>query len=309
MVIALEKPRSSNVVEFTESSLWDGLRGYLRRQNSQNSTPPAPIKMSTPTATPIAQTSPMAAAGKISDHYALLKSLAPNDPTRLKIEGKLRHRMADPMAHGLGEAAAFAALWRAMERGSNGNLLHRDITRAATLTKLQPIAASAKIDVPQTAKIQTAIAGKNVWVKTHSAHEKSGRKDDRHRANKSAQQKAKVDNIRVGLETANVAELADRHIKAQKLMDQTGAIADPKLAREAGEMAQLADRDVAEETARRLRSNQVTPSQNGDIERDLAAAKVLENKRTAELNRGAMALTPIGLLRGMAMAMAGNARA
>jgi len=303
MVIALEQPRRFGIVEFTEQSLWDGLLGNLFGRQDHTPPAPTPIKVLAPTAAPKAQPSPTAATGKISDHYAMLKSLDPKDATRSRIEGKLRDMMeknAKEKNARISEAATFAALWRAMERGSNGNLLERDISRAVTLTKLQPIAKSAKIEVPQIANNRSATVGKTKWVR-HAAHDKSRKDPPNHRAN--------LVRLSQRFETASAQQLAFEYEQAEKLKNQTGAISDPKLARETDEMAESVKLRIAEETQSRLYMGGIMPTKSGDIEQDLAAAQALEDKRTAELNRVAMALTPIGLMRGMAMAMAGKGRA
>ncbi|TAH35630.1 MAG: hypothetical protein EYC62_04240 [Alphaproteobacteria bacterium] len=243
--------------------------------------------------------------------WEMLQTLDPDHPLRRKIEGKVAVKQAAmeqlSKGHEISTREAFDALWRQMNNHQSGNLLRQDLHAALSIQMVAPM--SAQNTGNQANRHGLAAKPPSRPQKAHGAREAISHQSSERNpaASKRQHQKLKqtaerVADIRRGLETADASELAHRVNEAREV----GAaydLKDPAAIRQAERMGLQVEQQVSTEARSRLGGR---ASQTNDIERDLRGVQAKEDAEKARLNEAAMALTPVGLVRGLAHAMAGK---
>lgn len=247
-------------------------------------------------------------SAKTDQDWAILQSLDPNHPLRRTIEGKVAVKQAamEQLHHGreVSDRAAFNALWRQMNQHSKGNLLSQNLHAALSVPLLNPASAQgnrneSKLTAQPQSRAHKAYGASEAISHSSTERNPNAAARQHHKLKETAK---RVADIKRGLETADAPELAYRVNEAREVAAAYG-LKDPVLIRQAERMGAQAEDLVGIEARSRLGGR---ASMNGDIERDLRQVQKREDAEKARLNEAALALTPVGLARGIAHAMAGK---
>ncbi len=239
--------------------------------------------------------------------YAKLQSLDPDHPMRRKIEAKMAimaaamHELNGRPATG---AESFQALWQKMSAHKSGqNPLSLDLARAQEMQLLAPMS--------QLAIRAEKLSGRAAIANGARIHGARGRDEPStgHRRRQTVKNKIedKVSDIGRGVETASARELLYRADEAHEVAQGFG-LTDQRSKQLARSMAQGVEKRLAIESAARLGGN---TSPTRDLDHDLEMVKRIEDSRTAQLNKAAFNMTPIGLavsaMRSMGKSSSGRA--